>query len=94
MSCGEGRRHGLDSELLWLWHRLAATVLIGPLACEPPYAMVVALKRQKDKIIIIIIINKDLFFQFSQSTGCFTPDFHTELCSAGAVGQQQKWLMI
>ena len=34
---------------LWLWRRLAATVLIGPLAWEPPYAAGAALKRQKGK---------------------------------------------
>ena len=39
-----------DPSLLWLWHRPAATALIGPLAWEPPYAMGVALKRQKEKI--------------------------------------------
>ena len=35
--------------LLWLWCRQAAVALIRPLACEPPYAMGVALKIQKDK---------------------------------------------
>ena len=30
-----------------LWCRLAATALIGPLAWEPPYAVGVALERQK-----------------------------------------------
>ena len=35
--------------LLWLWHRLAATALIRPLAWEPPYAVGAALKRQKTK---------------------------------------------
>ena len=49
MSCGVGHRHSLDPELLWLWHRLAATAAIGPLAWEPPYAMGTALKRQKEK---------------------------------------------
>ena len=47
MSCGVGRRHGSDLALLWLWCRPAATALIGPLAWEPPYATVAALKRQK-----------------------------------------------
>ena len=37
-----------DLVLLWLWYRPAATVLIGPLAWEPPYVAGVALKRQKD----------------------------------------------
>ena len=38
MSCGVGRRRGLDPALLWRWHRLAATAPIRPLAWEPPYA--------------------------------------------------------
>ena len=33
--------------LLWLWHRPAATTLIGPLAWEPPYAAGVALEMAK-----------------------------------------------
>ena len=49
MSCGVGPRHGSDLVLLWLWCRLAATAPIGPLAGEPPYAMGVALKRQKTR---------------------------------------------
>ena len=49
MSCGVGRRHGSDLALLWLWRRLAATVLIRPLPWEPPYAISAALKRQKTK---------------------------------------------
>ena len=48
MSCGIGRRHGLEPALLWLWWRPVATDLIGPLAWEPPYAMGAALK-EKDK---------------------------------------------
>ena len=43
MSCGSG------PTLLWLWHRLAATAPIGPLAWEPPYAAGTGLKRQKKK---------------------------------------------
>ena len=39
----------LDLALLWLWHRLATVALIGPLAWEPPHAVGVALKRQKEK---------------------------------------------
>ena len=49
MSCGVGRRCGLDVALLWLWRRPVATALIWPLAWEPPYAAGVALKRHKDK---------------------------------------------
>ena len=47
MSCGVGHRHSSDPELLWLWCRLVATALIGPLAWEPPYATGAALERQK-----------------------------------------------
>ena len=52
MSCGVGCRHGSNLVLLWLWRRLAATVLIRPLAWEPPYAAGAAqemAKRQKDQ---------------------------------------------
>ena len=49
MSCGVGRRRGLDLELLWLWCWLVAAAPIGPLAWEPPYATGVSLKRQKKK---------------------------------------------
>ena len=45
MSCGVGRGHGSDPELLWLWYRPAATALIRPLPWEPPYATGAALKR-------------------------------------------------
>uniref|UniRef100_A0A8D0TGI4 Myosin-7 n=1 Tax=Sus scrofa TaxID=9823 RepID=A0A8D0TGI4_PIG len=38
-----------DPALLWLWCRLAAIALIGPLIWELPYAAGVALKRQKDQ---------------------------------------------
>ena len=48
MSCGVGHRPGSDLALLWLWHGLAAVAPIRPLAWELPYAMGVALKRQKD----------------------------------------------
>ena len=47
MSCGAGCRRGSDSELLWLWCRLAAVALIRPLAWERPYATGVALKTKK-----------------------------------------------
>ena len=53
MSCGVGLRCGLDLALLWLWHRLAATAPVGPLAWELPYAMGVALKRQKKNMVNI-----------------------------------------
>ena len=50
VSCGLGRRHGLDPALLWLWRRLVATAPIRPLGWEPPYAAGAAqeiAKRQK-----------------------------------------------
>ena len=50
MSCGVGRRHGLDLVLLWLWHRLAAVVPIRPPAWEPAYAMGADLKDKRKKI--------------------------------------------
>ena len=53
MSCGVGHRRGSDLALLWLWCRLVAVVVIGPLAWEPPYAADAVLKRQKDKKIKI-----------------------------------------
>ena len=49
MSCGVGRRCGLDPALLWLWRRPVATVPTVPLAWEPPYAENVGLKREKTK---------------------------------------------
>ena len=49
MSCGVGRRHGLDPTLLWLWSRPAVTAPIRLLAWELPYATGEALKRQIDK---------------------------------------------
>ena len=41
-----GRRHGSDPALLWLWHKLAATAPIPPLAQELPYAAGSAVKRK------------------------------------------------
>ena len=42
-----GLAQWVGEALLCLWSRLAATAPIRPLACEPPYAMGAALKRQK-----------------------------------------------
>ena len=47
VSCGVGRRFGLDPALLWLWHSPASTALIRPLAWEPPYAAGAALEKAK-----------------------------------------------
>ena len=49
MSCGVGRRRGLDPALLWLWRRPLAAALIGPLAWESSYATGVALEKTKKK---------------------------------------------
>jgi len=49
VSCGVGHRGSSGPELLWLWHRPAATAPTGPLAWEPTYATGAALKRQKQK---------------------------------------------
>ena len=49
MSCGIGRRHGSDPQLLWLWCRLAAIALDWTPAWEHPYAAGAALKRKKIK---------------------------------------------
>ena len=52
VSCGVGCRRGLDPALLWLWCRLAAVTLIGPLACEVPYVTGAALKtKSKTKLL-------------------------------------------
>ena len=49
MSCGVGRRRGSDLALLWPWRRPVTLAQIVPLAWEPPYALGVALERQKKK---------------------------------------------
>ena len=51
MSCDVGHRRGSDLALLWLWCGPVARAPIRPLAWEPPYAVGVALKRQKKKLI-------------------------------------------
>ena len=45
MNCGVGHRCVSDPKLLWLWHWMVATALIGPLDWEPPYALDAALER-------------------------------------------------
>ena len=47
MSCGVGRRRGLDPG--WLWRRPAAAAPMQPLVWERPHALGVALKRPKKK---------------------------------------------
>ena len=47
MSCGVGPRCSSDLALLGLWHRLAATAPIQPLACICPWCG--PKKKKKDK---------------------------------------------
>ena len=47
MSCGVAHRCSSGLALLWLWCRVAAVALFGPLAWEPPYATGVAPKKKK-----------------------------------------------
>jgi len=49
MSCVVGHRRGLDLVLLWIWYRLEVTAPIRPLAWEPPYAVGMALGKEKKK---------------------------------------------
>ena len=56
VSCGVGRNE--DPALLWLWHRPVATVPIGPLAWEPPYAAGATLKERKKKNHIMFKLQK------------------------------------
>ena len=49
VSCGIGQRSGLDLALLWPWCRPAAAGPIRPLAWESPYAVDVALKKEKKR---------------------------------------------
>ena len=49
VSCGVGRRRGLDPTLLWLWCRPVATSPIQPLAWEHPHAVGAVLKKEKKK---------------------------------------------
>ena len=51
-SCGMGRRCSSDHVLLWLLQRPAAAALILPLVWELPYAVSVALKREKNSVTI------------------------------------------
>ena len=55
VSCGVGRRYGLDP--VWLWCRLAAAAPIRSLAWELPYVAGAALKREeKNKIGILQLV--------------------------------------
>jgi len=49
MSCGVGRRRGLDPTLLWLWCRPAAVALIRFWAWESPYAEAASLEKRQQQ---------------------------------------------
>ena len=49
MFYGVGLRCSSDPELLWLWHRPAATALIRPLAWETSRTVGMAQKKKKKK---------------------------------------------
>ena len=71
MSCGVGRRHGLDPALLWLWRRLAATAPVQPLAWEPPYAARAAqemTKRPKKKEVGKLVVIKMKFSAYQKAS--------------------------
>ena len=83
MSCGGGCRHGSDLALLWLWHGLAATAPIWPLAWEPAYAAGAAqemAKRQKKKkrrtscCTALIFIPWPMLMKYSVSGCCYSSD--------------------
>ena len=76
MSCGVGRRCGLDPTLLWLWCRPAVVVPIGPLAWEYPYAVGTALKSKKKKKKELLVICLKVFrIEQSPSTEMLQIDF-------------------
>ena len=67
MSCGIGHRRGSDPAFLWLWHRLAAAALTGPLAWESPHAVGAALKSKKKKKVIHYILLLSIVMKFSHA---------------------------
>ena len=54
VSCGVGCKRGSDLVWLWLWCRLGAVALIGPLACEPPHAA--GMEREKFVCVYVKLI--------------------------------------
>ena len=50
-----------DMALLWLWHRLAATAKIGPLAWESPYATGAVFKKKKKKRDVVYIYTREYY---------------------------------
>ena len=56
VNCVVGHTCGSDPALLGIWYRLAAIAPISPMAWELPFAMSVALKKQKTKKKFFFII--------------------------------------
>ena len=52
---------------LWLWWRLAAVALIGPLAWEPPYATGAVRKRKRKKLFPLILIWSQFWYILSNT---------------------------
>ena len=75
MSCGVGRRRGLDLALLWLWP--VATAPIRPLAWDSPYATGAALKRRKTNK----KPQKKLHVPITQHKKKLTTTFEDNLCT-------------
>ena len=86
MSCGVGRRRGLDLALLWLWCRPVAVALVGPLAWEPPYTLGVGLKRQKQ--------NKTKQNKKTQPKSHLCPWMYTKLFWMGRYEQGTAYLTV
>ena len=78
MNYSVGCRRSSDPALLWLWYRSAAVALIRPLAWEPPYAMGMALKRQKKRMcgplgaleltLVLILLSRIWTFLFARNS--------------------------
>ena len=68
MSCGVGCIR--SSDLVLLWHRLAAVIPIRPLAWEPPYDTGVALKRKKKRMFLMKQQKLLILLNFSKLLNC------------------------
>ena len=56
--------------LLWLWCWLAAAAPIRPLTWEPPYAMGVALKKEKKNTSLGISLKKNISLAWYANAPC------------------------
>ena len=93
MSCGTGHRPGSDPELLGLWCRPAAAALIWPLAWEPPYAAISALKIDKKKnsyvsvLVCLFFLHAPAAYRSSWARGCIRAS-----AEASSQPQPQCWI--